>query len=48
MATECLGDGDLLSSLKIKNVLTGEEKNLPVNGLFYAIGTSRMDSLSRV
>ncbi|KAJ7745947.1 hypothetical protein B0H14DRAFT_2985794 [Mycena olivaceomarginata] len=35
VATECLGDGDLL-------------KNLPVNGLFYAIGTSRMDSLSRV
>ncbi|KAJ7046481.1 thioredoxin reductase [Mycena alexandri] len=38
VATECVGDGDLLSSLKIKNLTTGEETNLPVNGLFYAIG----------
>ncbi|KAJ7242883.1 hypothetical protein B0H12DRAFT_1131817 [Mycena haematopus] len=37
VATECLGDGDLLQSLRIKNVSTGEEKNLPVNGLFYAL-----------
>ncbi|KAF7357642.1 Thioredoxin reductase [Mycena sanguinolenta] len=29
VATECLGDGDLLQSLRIKNVVTGEEKNLP-------------------
>jgi thioredoxin reductase (NADPH) len=40
VATECLGDGDLLQSLRIKNVKTGEEKNLPVSGLFYAIGLS--------
>ncbi|KAJ7366522.1 thioredoxin reductase [Mycena albidolilacea] len=47
VATECLGDGDLLSSLKIKNVLTGEEKNLPVNGLFYAIGHEPATDLVR-
>lgn len=39
MATECKGDGDLLNALRIKNVKTGEEKDLPVSGLFYAIGT---------
>ncbi|KAJ6584425.1 thioredoxin reductase [Mycena capillaripes] len=38
VATECVGDGDLLNSLKIKNLITGEETKLPVNGLFYAIG----------
>ncbi|KAJ6554896.1 thioredoxin reductase [Mycena vulgaris] len=38
VATECVGDGDLLSSLRLKNLLTGEETSLPVNGLFYAIG----------
>ena len=38
MATECQGDGDLLNNLRIKNVVTGEEKDLQVNGLFYAIG----------
>ncbi|KAJ6622717.1 hypothetical protein B0H10DRAFT_2174969 [Mycena sp. CBHHK59/15] len=37
VATECQGDGDLLRSLRVKNVVTGEEKHLPVNGLFYAI-----------
>lgn len=40
VATECLGDGDLLNNLRIKNVLTGEEKDLAVRGLFYAIGMS--------
>lgn len=40
VATECQGDGDLLNNLRIKNVITGEEKDLAVNGLFYAIGTS--------
>lgn len=40
MATECQGDGDLLKNLRIKNVLTGEERDLKVNGLFYAIGES--------
>ncbi|KAK4683543.1 thioredoxin reductase (NADPH), partial [Tremellales sp. Uapishka_1] len=38
VATECLGDGDLLQSLQLKDTKTGEERNLPVNGLFYAIG----------
>ncbi|KAL1743686.1 hypothetical protein HDZ31DRAFT_64820 [Schizophyllum fasciatum] len=38
VATECQGDGELLNNLRIKNVKTGEEKDLPVNGLFYAIG----------
>lgn len=38
MAVECLGDGDLLNKLRIKNVLTNEERDLQVNGLFYAIG----------
>lgn len=27
-----------MNNLRIKNILTGEEKDLPVNGLFYAIG----------
>ncbi|KAK7048093.1 thioredoxin reductase [Favolaschia claudopus] len=47
VATECLGDGDLLQSLRIKNVSTGEEKNLPVNGLFYAIGHEPATDLVR-
>ena len=38
VATECQGDGDLLKSLRIRNVVTGAESDLPVNGLFYAIG----------
>ena len=38
VATECQGDGDLLNNLRIKNVKTGEEKDLSVSGLFYAIG----------
>ncbi|KAF5367299.1 hypothetical protein D9757_010113 [Collybiopsis confluens] len=38
VATECQGDGDLLKNLRIKNIVTGEEKDLAVNGLFYAIG----------
>jgi len=40
VATECQGDGDLLNNLRTKNVLTGEEGDLPVSGLFYAIGTN--------
>ncbi|KAJ7695781.1 hypothetical protein B0H17DRAFT_1055546 [Mycena rosella] len=47
VATECLGDGDLLQSLRIKDVVTGEEKNLPVNGLFYAIGHEPATDLVR-
>lgn len=35
---EAKGDGDLLNALRIKNTKTGEESDLEVNGLFYAIG----------
>jgi thioredoxin reductase len=38
VATECKGDGDLLQGLTLKNTKTGETSELPVNGLFYAIG----------
>jgi thioredoxin reductase (NADPH) len=38
VATECQGDGNLLKNLRIKNVKTGKESDLPVNGLFYAVG----------
>ncbi|WWD06956.1 thioredoxin reductase [Kwoniella europaea PYCC6329] len=45
VATECKGDGDLLQSLTIKDTKTGEEKDLKVNGLFYAIGHEPATSL---
>lgn len=35
---EAKGDGDLLNALRIKSTKTGEESDLQVNGLFYAIG----------
>jgi thioredoxin reductase (NADPH) len=38
VAIECQGDGDLLNNLRIKNIKTGAESDLPVSGLFYAIG----------
>ena len=38
VALECQGDGDLLNNLRIKNLSTGKESDLKVNGLFYAIG----------
>jgi len=47
VATECQGDGDLLNNLRIKNVKTGEEKDLPVHGLFYAIGHEPATDLFR-
>lgn len=37
-ALEAKGDGKLLKSLRIVNNKTNEEKDLQVNGLFYAIG----------
>lgn len=46
VAVECQGDGDLLKNLRIKNVLNGEERDLAVNGLFYAIGAFFMVSLN--
>lgn len=38
VSLEAKGDGKLLSHLQIKNTITNEIKDLPVNGLFYAIG----------
>lgn len=38
VSVEAKGDGKLLSHLAIKDVNTGAERDLPVNGLFYAIG----------
>lgn len=38
VALEAKGDGDLLQSVRVKNVKSGEESDLPANGLFYAIG----------
>jgi thioredoxin reductase (NADPH) len=35
---EAKGDGRLLTALAIENVVTGEVRDLEVNGLFYAIG----------
>ncbi|CAG8679162.1 19045_t:CDS:2 [Cetraspora pellucida] len=36
--SECKGNGELLNSLVTKDTKTAEIKELPVNGLFYAIG----------
>lgn len=47
VATEAKGDGDLLNALRIKDTKTGEEKDLPVNGLFYAIGHEPATELVR-
>lgn len=38
VSLEAKGDGKFLNALRIKNVKTNEESDLPVNGLFYAIG----------
>ncbi|CUS07499.1 unnamed protein product [Tuber aestivum] len=38
VATEAKGDGKLLHSLAIKNVVTGEIRDLSASGLFYAVG----------
>ncbi|CAG8508090.1 3414_t:CDS:10 [Ambispora gerdemannii] len=35
---EAKGDGKLLKSIQLKNTKTGQERELSVNGLFYAIG----------
>jgi thioredoxin reductase (NADPH) len=35
---ETKGDGNLLKSVVIKDFVSGEVKELPANGLFYAIG----------
>jgi len=47
VATETLGNGDLLNGLAIKNIKTGEESTLSVNGLFYAIGHEPATALVR-
>lgn len=38
VALEAKGNGKLLNALRIKNTQSNEETDLPVNGLFYAIG----------
>lgn len=38
VATECKGDGELLNALTLEDTKTGAKRELPVNGLFYAIG----------
>ena len=38
VALEAKGDGELLKSLRIKDIKSGEERDLDANGLFYAIG----------
>ncbi|KAF8495665.1 thioredoxin reductase [Russula emetica] len=47
VAVECQGDGDLLNNLRVKNTLTGQESDLPVKGLFYAIGHEPATALVR-
>ncbi|KAI0292417.1 thioredoxin reductase [Russula brevipes] len=47
VAVECQGDGDLLNNLRIKNTHTGQESDLPVKGLFYAIGHEPATGLVR-
>lgn len=47
VATECLGNGDLLHSLRIRNVVSGKEDILKVNGLFYAVGHEPATALVR-
>ncbi|PWN36566.1 thioredoxin reductase [Meira miltonrushii] len=38
VALEAKGDGELLKQLRIKDIKSGEERDLDANGLFYAIG----------
>jgi len=52
VAVECKGKGQsgddkLLGSLRIKNLSSGEETDLPVSGLFYAIGHEPATALVR-
>jgi len=47
ITVECKGDGKLLNTLSIKNVVTGEVTDLPSNGLFYAVGHEPATTLVR-
>ncbi|KAF8469630.1 hypothetical protein BDZ91DRAFT_771379 [Kalaharituber pfeilii] len=47
VAIEAKGDGKLLKSIVIKNVKTGEIRDLPSNGLFYAVGHEPATALVR-
>lgn len=47
VATEAKGDGELLNAVRIKDTKTGEERDLQVNGLFYAIGHIPATSIFR-
>lgn len=44
---ECLGNGQLLNRVRIRDTVTGTEEELQVNGLFYAIGHEPATSLVR-
>jgi len=44
---EAKGDGNLLKALAVKNIKTGKEEDIPVNGLFYAIGHEPATTLVR-
>lgn len=35
---EAKGDGEVLTSIRLRDTKTQEERDLPANGLFYAIG----------
>ncbi|KAI5786353.1 hypothetical protein DFH27DRAFT_253554 [Peziza echinospora] len=45
VAVEAKGDGNLLRTLAIKDVKSGEIRDLPSNGLFYAVGHDPATSL---
>ncbi|TIA90938.1 hypothetical protein E3P99_01299 [Wallemia hederae] len=47
VATEAIGDGDLLQALELKDTQSGETRKLDVNGLFYAIGHEPATQLVR-
>ena len=38
VALEAKGDGELLNAIRVKDTKTNEERDMQVNGLFYAIG----------
>lgn len=44
-SVDVLGENGFLTGIRIRNIQTGEESNLPVKGLFYAIGHTPNTSL---
>ncbi|PSF28225.1 thioredoxin-disulfide reductase [Aphanothece hegewaldii CCALA 016] len=45
VAVDAFGEGGKMEGLKIRNIQTSEEKDLPVRGLFYAVGHTPNTSL---